>query len=113
MVHSFKNFSKRRFRNFSFLVLLFSIAACNGEKKPAAIEIVAKPEQMDVKSPDIIKGLLKEGKLNNGRIDDSLTLRQSLAVDSLYQPKEYNTFWSAEGKWIPITDSLVDFIANS
>ena len=113
MVHSFKNFSKRRFRNFSFLVLLFSIAACNGEKKPAAIEIVAKPEQMDVKSPDIIKGLLKEGKLYNGRIDDSLTLRQSLAVDSLYQPKEYNTFWSAEGKWIPITDSLVDFIANS
>jgi L,D-transpeptidase YcbB len=102
-----------RFLLYNLICFVFFCAACNSEKKPEPVVIVKTPEQVDTKAPTIIKSLLNEGKLYKGRIDDSLTLKQPVAVDSIYQGKDFNTFWSGKGQWHPSSDSLIDFITHA
>lgn len=104
-----------RYKNLSLLIiplvaciLLFS---CNNRKKNKTI--VSNPEQMDEQTSQSIQQALEFGAAHNGKIDDTLHLKLFSAVNSYYSSKEFANIWSHNEKWMPLTDSLFQFIRNS
>ncbi len=76
-------------------------------------EIVKKPEDMDDQIADNIKAVLQSAKDNNGKINDSVKLSLLGIVDSYYDQNDYHNIWSKKEKWMPLADSMFDFIKTS
>src|ERR1700749_2368580 len=95
---------------FFFTAFLFS---SKSEKNPAKKDIVAKPEKMaEHESNDLEKTLDYIGQ-NKGKLNDTVTLSYSKLDDSIYEAKKYTSLWNDHEKWIPLADSLFNFIENS
>ncbi len=95
-----------------FLVLLLSLA-CKGPVKPEAKEIVAKPEDMDKKTSEIINQALQYAVSNNGRIDDSIVLKQTSAAVITYSRQNDKAAWVKQEKWLPLGDTLFTFLRQA
>jgi len=95
-----------------FAACLF-ISSCNNDRTPPPEkEIVTTPAQMAEKVPDIIqKFIVQVGA--NGKIDDSTNVLQAGALQSLYESSNYKARWSKEQNWLPLADSLVQFIQSA
>jgi murein L,D-transpeptidase YcbB/YkuD len=74
-------------------------------------EIVATPEQMNEKVPDIIKNIANRIAENGSKID-SITIVQPTVLRYLYE-KSNEAKWSKEETLLPIADSVMTFIQNS
>lgn len=93
-----------------FLAVLFS---CNGRNaKPPGSDIASTPEELSVKIEDILKEELDYAEQNEGRIDDSVVLRQPELLRAIYKKNGYAGLWSRDARWQPEGDSLVDFISH-
>ncbi|MGC4034533.1 MAG: L,D-transpeptidase family protein [Chitinophagaceae bacterium] len=96
------------------ILLIFSFVACkNPTPKPEAKEIVAKPEDIDKKTGEIISQALQYASDNAGKIDDSITLRQPINAKFLYGQQDIKAVWSQQEHWTSLGDSLFDFIKQS
>lgn len=97
---------------FSFSLLF--LISCNddyvhiGEK-----EIVAKPEEINLKAEDVIRGTLRDVLENHKNISDSVALKNAGYVHNLYQENSFQPLWSAAGKFSPAGDSLFLLIDGS
>src|SRR5215471_3891389 len=78
---------------------LYLLSCNNGNNVPPHQEIVAKPEQMNEKVPDIIKNIVAHIAENGGKID-SIAVLQSAVLPHLYE-KSNEAKWSKEEKWLP------------
>lgn len=87
--------------------LLFS---CHHPAKQPEKDIVRKPARMEEHVSGDLKVMLQYAVANQGKLNDSTTLRYVKMLDSLYGHTEHNPFWSDKGKWLAAGDSLYAFI---
>ena len=76
-------------------------------------EIVKTPEEMDGQVADNIKAVLLFAKDNNGKINDSIKLSLYGLVNSFYEQNNFKSIWSSKENWMPLADSMFQFIENS
>ena len=96
------------------LMTAFAWTGCTEkEEKPQEKDIVKKAELF----PDRLKKNLQEfiqyAGNNSGRISDTTLLKNISIVKDIYVDNGYTALWSAEGQWLPLGDSLFNFIMNS
>lgn len=104
---------KYPFRSLLIILLIspFAFSFCKPKAKPPAKKaFVSVPEDMDPKVRKVIQQAMNYARANNGKIDDSIVLRQPLLVDSFYSQYSYQPIWSTKENWILKTDSLFSFI---
>ncbi len=100
---------------YVFLPFILMLCTVSCKTKHAAVkkEIVKLPEDMDDQITDNIKAVIQFAKDNNGKINDSIKLSLTGLVASFYDKNDYHNIWSKEEKWLPVADSLFDFIKHS
>lgn len=91
----------------------FDDAGSGKKEKPVEKDIVKDVEKIDVKVAENITKLLDYTKSNNARLNDSVLLQNIGLTDTAYQKNEYRAYWSKDEKWLPIADSLTEFINRS
>ncbi|MBS1575190.1 MAG: L,D-transpeptidase family protein [Bacteroidetes bacterium] len=98
----------------AFVLLISVLPSCkNPTPKPEAKEIVAKPEDIDQKTGEIIAQALQYAYDNSGKIDDSITLRQYAIAKYIYSHEGEKGLWSQQEHWTSLGDSLYNFIKQS
>jgi L,D-transpeptidase YcbB len=110
--------TRRFFHLLSFISVYFFLSgflqSCkNPTPKPEAKEIVAKPEDIDKKTSEIIAQALQYATANSGKIDDSIVLRQPSVAKFIYSQLNNKGVWSQKEHWTTLSDSLFDFIQQS
>jgi murein L,D-transpeptidase YcbB/YkuD len=100
-------------RIFLFIIAAAFFWGCKSRHVAPEKEIVKKPEEMDDQIADNIKAVLQYAKDNNGKINDSIKLSLLGVVASYYDQGDYHNTWSRKEKWLPLADSLFDFIETS
>ena len=101
---------------YVFFLLLMSnyLVSCKTRHAPIKkIEIVKQPEEMDDQIADNIKSVLLYAKDNNGKINDSLKLFFPGVLESFYEKNDFHNIWSRKESWVPLADSMFEFIQNS
>lgn len=89
------------------------LVCCKSKHAATEKEIVKLPEEMDDQVADNIKAVLQFAKDNNGKINDSIKLYLPGVVESFYEKNDYHNIWSRKESWIPLADSMFDFIQHS
>ncbi|MBL7730120.1 MAG: L,D-transpeptidase family protein [Chitinophagaceae bacterium] len=83
---------------------------CGCKQKSSGQTIAETPRELQEK----VTGLLQEmgPSLTDGRIsgDTSTLLRQGNVTKLIYESRQYQPLWSAEEKWLPVGDSLLNII---
>ena len=92
------------------LLLFFS---CQDQHPANEKQIVASPEEMDVHVSENLKEVMHFALANNGKVNDTVQLSLPLIVDSFYRSNQYNNIWSKDEKWMPVADTLYDFIRQA
>lgn len=95
------------------LVCLLSFISCNSKNSKKTDTIASTPQQMQAKVSDIIRSSLVEAMDNNGRLTDSTLLHQVHLLNLFYQENDNNSFWCKEENWLPVGDSLYQFIRQA
>lgn len=95
----------------SAFIIIISIS-CNSSGKPPDKDIVKDPAQMEERVSDNFKKLLDYASENNGKINDSVTLKSLPLIREIYKKNNFETIWSQEDKWQPIADSLYEFLSQ-
>jgi L,D-transpeptidase YcbB len=107
----------QRVLNIAGIVLVIIAACFFGSCKSKHVapekEIVKKPEEMDDQISDNIKSFLQYAKDNGGKINDSIKLVLTGVVSTYYENSDYHNTWSLKEKWLPVADSVYDFIETS
>jgi L,D-transpeptidase YcbB len=94
-------------------LVIFCFTACsNNRTPPPEKEIVEQPQQMAQKVPEIIQQIIGQVADKN-KVDDSIGMLQSSALQWLYEKKNYDASWSKEQQWLPLADSLMHFLQNA
>ncbi|MEP6616756.1 MAG: L,D-transpeptidase family protein [Ginsengibacter sp.] len=96
-----------------YILVCLSIFACKAKHAADEPQIIEKPAEMDRHVNENIEAVLKYASDNNGRINDSLRLKVFPIVESFYKGTDYKNVWSKNEEWLPLADSLFDFIRNS
>ncbi len=104
---------KNPYLQITVIILCLFIISCNTASTPKDKQIVADPEQMDIKASENIKEVLEFALKNNGKVDDSISLNLAAVVDNFYALVKYEPVWSSKEKWQPLADTLFDFITNA
>lgn len=103
-------------KSASFFFLSFSVSllfSCTEAKKNIKEEvIVASPEQIDPKAEEVIEQTLSD-VLKDKQFADSLRLKNTAAVQNLYDDRAYKPLWSVEGSHTAHSDSLFSLIENA
>ena len=81
--------------------------------KPKPMEIVKVPEKMDPTVQKQIVGLIGQAIQNNGKADDTILLSQPAMVAEWYDDRDGERLWSRDKEWLPMADSMVNFIGQS
>lgn len=114
MMHHTPRFFHLLFFISAFTLLIGLLPSCkNPTPKPEAKEIVAKPEDIDKKTGEIITQALQYASDNAGKIDDSISLRQPVVAKFIYSQQGSKGIWSQKEEWTPLGDSLFEFIQQS
>ncbi|HTL07381.1 MAG TPA: L,D-transpeptidase family protein [Chitinophagaceae bacterium] len=98
---------------FWLLLLLGCTAGCNNtEQKPPEVVVVKIPEKIDEKIKELLPTTLAYVKENNGKLNDSVTLRFAGLADTIYGMSSYQPVWSSNEAWTTLADSLYAFISD-
>lgn len=102
-----------------FIVAL-SFVACRGRVKTAGIpekpkekDIVEKPEALSVSVVRNIQTSLEFIIASNGVLNDSMVLAKDSLVNEIYQKRNFEPVWSNQEKWLPLSDSLFEFLGHA
>src|SRR5436190_8599688 len=85
--------------------LLFT--SCNNQKKKPGSTIVSTPQEMQQKSPDLIRSYVELA------LNDKKLLSQAPLIQMIYEKNNYQPAWSKEQQWLPLGDSLYNFINDA
>jgi murein L,D-transpeptidase YcbB/YkuD len=96
------------------MLCLFVFASCNSKGKLKADTIASTPEDLQQKTKYIIKSSIEQAVNNKGRLDDStILLSQAIVVKLLYEKNDFTSIWCGNEKWLPVGDSLYQFIEKA
>ena len=98
---------------FLMMILFFSYA-CKEESSPDLPEKkkVEKPEAIEIRKAKNIAQSLQYAFQNNGRINDTLLLKLDSIINKVYTDNQYHPFWSKDEIFLPLADSLINFVEN-
>jgi L,D-transpeptidase YcbB len=98
------------------LILLSGISfvqcTTNGEKAPEN-NIVYNPAKLAENTAGDIHQILDYLKTHQDRLNDSVEIRYSGLMDSLYEANDYKPIWLRQDKSVPEANSFVNLIQNS
>jgi murein L,D-transpeptidase YcbB/YkuD len=103
---------------FIFMAFLF-FSACKERRTPAnpvqpkAVDIVEQPEALDVTIGKNIQTSLAFILANKGKLNDTVVLAKDTLVNELYRKRSYQPAWCQQEKWLPASDSLINFISHA
>lgn len=98
---------------FLAVVLCTVLSSCGGsEKAPQLVEVVKAPEDIDKITNENIQSILRFAADNNGKIDDSLQLRNMSVVQKWYETRPAARTWGNKKDWQPLADSLYLFVKH-
>jgi murein L,D-transpeptidase YcbB/YkuD len=92
--------------------MVFCLSSCNSNTPPPKKEIVDQPQQMAEKVPEIIQKMIYQVE-SKSKLDDSIGMLQPATLQWLYEKTNYTAYWSKEQRWLPVADSLMNFIQNA
>lgn len=92
------------------IICLAEFIACNNKTTDTSDVFVSSPQQMQAKASDIIRSSLGDALEKKGLLADSTMLRQARLINLLYQENEFSPLWCKEEHWLPIGDTLNQFI---
>jgi murein L,D-transpeptidase YcbB/YkuD len=102
------------------LVVALGFAACNGRgktaekpEKPKEKDIVTQPEALNVRIVRNIETTLEFILASDGVLNDSMVFAKDSLVNEIYQKRNFEPVWSTQEKWLPLSDSLVEFIGHA
>jgi murein L,D-transpeptidase YcbB/YkuD len=96
------------------MIGLFVFASCNSKGKKPTDTIASTPEDLQEKVKRIIRSSMEQAVNNNGKLDDStIILSQARIAKLLYEKKGFTPIWCGKEQWLPLGDSLLQFIENS
>jgi murein L,D-transpeptidase YcbB/YkuD len=102
---------KAQYRYYSICIFfLFFLSACNNKDNKKEEHIITDPVVMDSKVSDLIRSTLKNAVDESGKIDDSTKIQMPQLVKEFYSRGDYKPVWSSTEKWMPLADSLYQFI---
>ena len=105
-------FGKTPYPHYSMYIFLLFCLSCNNNKKKDE-NIVTNPNAMNSRVADNIKSILQDVLYNSGKIDDSTQIGSPQIVKTYYSRTDYKPVWSSMGKWLPLADSLYQYIAQA
>lgn len=103
------------YRSFFFIILAaLSFGRCKskGEKAPEK-DIIINPAKLAENTTEDIHNILDYLKTNHGSLNDSVKIRFTVLMDSLYSANQYQPIWMRQEKTIPEGHSLLNLIQNS
>ncbi len=96
-----------------FVLALLCLYSCGQNPPLQEKDIVKNPVQLAKHISGDLKSLLLEACSQGGRLNDSVTLRYCRLDSAFYEGRNNQSLWSEHGRWLPMGDSLYDFIRNS
>ena len=107
---------KYRVRRVSFIFpffLVLTLLACKEQPRKADKDVVKTPAQMDAHVGSDLKSMLEYVADNKDRLNDSVSLVYRRLADSVYGNNNFTPVWSEKEQWLPLADSLLQFIDSS
>ena len=102
------------------LFVALSFVACHGRgktaekpEKPKEKDIVTQPEALSVSVVRNIQTSLEFILASNGVLNDSMVLAKDSLVNEIYQKRNFEPVWSNQEKWLPLSDSLFEFLGHA
>src|SRR5678815_4458985 len=87
--------------------------SCESKHPASEPQIIEKPAEMNKHVNENIEAVLKYASENNGKINDSIRLNVFPVVEAFYKATDFRNVWSSNEEWLPLADSLFNFISNS
>ena len=106
-------YRKRRVSFFFPFFFLLTLLACHGQPRKDDKDEVKTPAQMDAHVGTDLKSMLEYVEDNKDKLNDSVLLIYRRLADSLYGNNNYTPVWSDKEHWLPLADSLLQFIDSS
>jgi len=103
------------------LIFVLFLLACHGRRslnssapeKPKEKDIVEQPQTLDERIGSNINSEMEFILANRGTLNDSVKLAKDSIVSTLYQKRGYEPVWCSHEKWLPLSDSLLNFIGRA
>lgn len=93
------------------VVLLFCLLnSCGNNSKPPEKDVVKVPEQLADRVKENLEELINYAVENNGKINDSLELKNFPLLQKIYENSNYQANWSKEDQWQSVADSMFQFL---
>lgn len=98
---------------YSLLCLVLFAGACHNAPAPKKKEIVRNVVELETVVPANIKDRLDYLADNKGQMEDSVNAFRVSALQAFYQEHSNAAQWSADGRVLPVFDTLYNWIANA
>ncbi len=105
-------YRKRMVKVFSPLLFLAFILSCQNRPKPVEKDVVNAPEKVPEHLSEDIKKMVAYAAQNKASLNDSVHLKYLHLDSGLYENKKFEAAWSLKEQWLPLGDSLYQFIEN-
>jgi len=112
-IGTYMNYRKRRVSFFLPFFFLLTLLACHGQLRKDDKDEVKTPAQMDAHVGSDLKSMLEYIADNKDKLNDSVSLVYRRLADSVYENNNYTPVWSNKEHWLPLADSLLQFIDSS
>jgi murein L,D-transpeptidase YcbB/YkuD len=97
----------------AFILILGFFYSCQETPPPKPKEIVKEPELLNPRTSEIIESALAYASENKGKVDDTIRLHETDLIKTVYSGSPVNRIWSNEKSWLPLGDSMFDFISTA
>jgi murein L,D-transpeptidase YcbB/YkuD len=92
--------------------MLLNVACKNQNSKPDKVISTTKPENLKLKTAELIENYIDFAIANNGLLADSLKIYQPQIVQEFYSDQNYTPLWFSDRDFLPVSDSLIAFIEH-
>jgi murein L,D-transpeptidase YcbB/YkuD len=106
--------------HWCIILVALSLLACHGREKPAVKppapkekDIVEQPEALNIRITRNLQSAIEFILASKGVLNDSIALGKDTLVDQFYQKRNYEPIWCSQEKWLPLSDSLFEFIGHA
>lgn len=86
------------------------VLSCTNHKKGKEKNIVTNPHSMNAEVAGQIEAVLNKMGEDSGKAGNTIPLTLPQIVTGFYEKNEYTPVWSSAEKWLPLADSLFNFI---
>jgi L,D-transpeptidase YcbB len=98
---------------YCVICIILLATACTNDNKSEDKNIVTTAGDMNDEVAAQIKTVLKNAVGNAGKINVGMVLKLPQIVDEFYTKNDHEPVWSSAEKWLPMGDSLLNFIRDA